>query len=204
AEPNAAEPNAAEPNAAEPNAAEPNAAEPNADPTLAARLVGATAAPVGRVLDTYRTEQSIYGTVLVSALIAVGWNDETDLDVLVFMLGTVGVFWLAHVYAGAVSRLHGKDGAAGTLAAIIEAARHSLGMVVSMLLPSLLLLLAVVGWVDEYVAYYLALWSGVVILAVLGFVSSTIRGRPLAIRFLGALTTAALGLGIIWLSALVH
>ena len=53
-----------------------------------------------KVLAAYRTEYAIYGVVLVSAVIAVGWEDDTDLDVLLFTLGSVGVFWLAHVYSG--------------------------------------------------------------------------------------------------------
>ncbi|NQX26296.1 hypothetical protein HQQ81_02895 [Microbacteriaceae bacterium VKM Ac-2854] len=174
------------------------------DPSIRRRLAAAGSAPVGVVLDGYRTEQAIYGTVLVSALIAVGWNDETDFDVLVFMWGTVGVFWLAHIYAGAVSRMHGDDPPDGILRASLGAARHSSGMVLSMVLPSVLLLMATVGWLDEYVAYYLALWSGVVILGVLGYHGASRRERPLGLRLIGAIVTATLGLVIIWLSALVH
>lgn len=174
------------------------------DPSIAARVAAASSVPVGAMLDSYRTEQAIYGTVLVSALIAVGWHDETDLDVLIFMWGTVGVFWLAHIYAGAVSKMHGEDPPDGISLAAVEAARHSAGMVLSMVLPSILLLTAVFGWADEYLAYYAALWSGVVILAVLGYVGSARRGRPLGLRLIGAIVTATLGLVIIWLSALVH
>ena len=65
-----------------------------------------------RCSATYRTEYAIYGTVLVSAVIAVGWEDDTDLEVLLFTLGSVGVFWLAHVYSGTVAREDDEPAAA--------------------------------------------------------------------------------------------
>jgi hypothetical protein len=161
--------------------------------------------PVRRAIATYRTEYAIYGTVLVSAVIAVGWEDETDLDVLLFVLGSVGVFWLAHVYAWVLAR---EDDTEPRFRAIRVAARaairHTAGLLTAMVLPALLLLLAVVGWVDEYVAYYAALWVGAVVLAVLGYLASARRGSPWYLRVVSALLTASLGLLIIWLSALVH
>lgn len=157
------------------------------------------------VAGAYATEYAIYGTVLVSALIAVGWHYDTDLEVLLFTLGTVGVFWLAHIYAGVVAS-HGSAGATGRVlwALILDAARHSLGMVLAMLVPAVFLLLATVGVLDEYIGYYIALWAGVATLAVLGFWNSVKRGRGWARRLLNAAITAALGVVIIWLSYLVH
>ena len=161
--------------------------------------------PVRAFVHVYRTEYAIYGVVLVSALIGVGWYQETDLDVLLFTLGTVGVFWLAHVYSGTIAR---EGSEAPRVRAILDAAvasmRHSLGMLVAMILPAVFLLLAVVGILDEYVAYYLALWVGVAILAVLGYLSSARRGSPWPWRVVSALVTASLGVLVIWLTALVH
>jgi hypothetical protein len=77
-------------------------------------------------------------------------------------------------------------------------------MLVAMLLPAIFLLLATVGALDEYVAYYIALWIGVGLLAVIGFVVATRNGRPLWLRFVAALATGALGLLVIWLGTLVH
>jgi high-affinity Fe2+/Pb2+ permease len=121
------------------------------------------------------------------------------------VLGTVGVFWLAHVYAGVLAR---EDDTQPRFRAIGIAARdsirHTAGLLTAMVLPAIFLLLAVVGWVDEYVAYYAALWVGVVVLAVLGYLASARRGSPWQLRFVSALVTASLGLLIIWLSSLVH
>ena len=55
------------------------------------------------MLDAYSGEHGVYGIVLVTALIAVGWEDETDFDVLLFVIGTIFVFWLAHIYAAVVA-----------------------------------------------------------------------------------------------------
>jgi hypothetical protein len=158
-----------------------------------------------RALATYRTEYAIYGTVLVSAVIAVGWEDETDLDVLLFVLGTVGVFWLAHVYSWVLAREDDTEPRFRAIGvAARDAIRHTVGLLTAMVLPAIFLLLAVVDWVDEYVAYYAALWVGVVVLTVLGYLASARRGSPWYLRVVSALLTASLGLLIIWLSALVH
>ena len=161
--------------------------------------------PVRRALSAYRTEYAIYGTVLVSSVIAVGWEDDTDLEVLLFVLGSVGVFWLAHIYSGVLAR---EDDTEPRLRAVLIAARgairHTAGLLLAMVLPAVFLLLAVVGWVDEYVAYYAALWVGVAVLAVLGYLASARRGSPWYLRVVSAVVTGSLGLLVIWLGSLVH
>ena len=160
------------------------------------------------VLAAYRAEYSIYGVVLVSAIIAVSWEDETDLEVLLFTLGSVGVFWLAHIYAGAVAReeteVTERPRYRAILAAALASAQHTAGLLIAMVLPTIALLLAVVGVLDEYVAYYLALWVGVAVLAVLGWTASARRGSPWYWRLVSATVTASLGVLVIWLGALVH
>lgn len=172
---------------------------------LARRTVKAGARPAALVLHAYTNEHAIYGTVLVSALIAIGWNDDTDLQVFLFTVGTVAVFWLAHVYARSVGHLtEARPGFPAIAVAVASAARESAPMVVSMLIPSVFLLLATMDVLDQYVAYYIALWSGVAVLAVLGYLNSRRRGSPMHLRLIGAGLTSVLGLGIIWLSSLVH
>ena len=171
--------------------------------------VGATVTrQAGLVLRAYRTESAIYGVVLVSALIAIGWEDDTDLEVLLFTLGTTAVFWLAHVYAGAIAREEGPESGRPRWRAILAAARasaaHSSGLLLAMVLPVAFLGLAAIGWLDEYVAYYLALWVGTAVLAVIGWVTAARRGGSWGWHLLSALVTASLGLLVIWLSALVH
>lgn len=184
------------------------AAAPGGKPS-AREQARATSAKVVRdasfMLRAYRSESAIYGVVLVSSLIAIGWNEDTDLEVLLFTLGAVMVFWLAHVYAGTVSR---EETGSPRWRAILTAARtsaaHSAGMLLAMVLPTIFLLLATFEVLDEYVAYYLALWVGVAVLAVIGWWMAARRGGHWGWRVLSALITASLGLLVIWLGSLVH
>lgn len=162
-------------------------------------------AAVGAVSAILRTEGAIYGTVLAITLIAVGWDDDTDLEVLLFLLGSVSVFWLAHLYAGTLARLpEAEPGARTILDAVLATARHSIGMLAAMVVPAALLALAPLGLVEEWTAYYLALGSGVAILALLGYLTSARRGSPPGRRVLSTLCTMLLGLVVVWLSTLVH
>jgi len=161
--------------------------------------------PALLLLQAYQTEYAIYGTVLVSALIAIGWEYNTDLEVFLFTLGTVAVFWLAHIYSGVVAGDVSDDRRGKAVwGAVLASARHSMGMVLAMLLPAVFLLLAAAGVLDEYVAYYIALWVGVAILAVLGYANAARRRSRWSLRLLSSAATSVLGLGIIWLSTLVH
>jgi hypothetical protein len=174
-----------------------------AEPTKTARLRAAAAAPSRRILSIYSGEHGVYGLVLVTALVAVGWQDDTDFEVLLFVLGTVLVYWLAHIYAAVVAsrrsrpvpRLH---------EATIEGARKASPMLVAMLIPALLLSLAAVGWVEEYTAYFLALGSGIVLLGVIGYVDATVNKSTWPWRIAGVLATTLLGAIVIGLSILAH
>jgi hypothetical protein len=163
------------------------------------------AEPAMLVLRAYRSESAIYGVVLVSSLIAIGWRENTDLEVLGFTLGAVIVFWLAHVYAGTVSREEtGSPRWRAIFAAARTSAAGSAGMLLAMILPTIFLILATVDVLDEYVAYYLALWVGALVLAVIGWWTAARRGGHWAWRLLSAVMTASLGLFVIWLGSLVH
>jgi len=185
--------------------AEPVRGERDA-PAEAARSASTTVVKQATVmLRAYRSESAIYGVVLVSSLIAIGWNEDTDLEVLGFTFGAVIVFWLAHVYAGTVSREEtGSPRLRAVLAAARTSAAHSSGMLLAMILPTIFLLLATVNLLDEYVAYYLALWAGTVVLAVIGWYTAMRRGGHWGWWLLSALITASLGLLVTWLGSLVH
>jgi hypothetical protein len=188
--------------------------EQPAEPVRGERDAAAEAAPSASttvvkqatiMLRAYRSESAIYGVVLVSSLIAIGWHEDTDLEVLGFTFGAVIVFWLAHVYAGTVSREEtGSPRLRAVLAAARTSAAHSSGMLLAMILPTIFLLLATVNLLDEYVAYYLALWAGTVVLAVIGWYTAMRRGGHWGWWLVSALITASLGLLVIWLGSLVH
>lgn len=154
-------------------------------------------------LSAYSGEHGIYGVVLVTALIGAEIDADTDLDVILFVLGTVGVFWLAHIYAAVVaSRAHRP--VPPLHVGIRDGIRHSAGMGVAMLIPVLLLGTGTMGILDEWTAYYLALGSGVVILALIGYANARRNGATWPWRLLGVATTTLLGLIVIGLSILVH
>ena len=155
-----------------------------------------------RVLDAYSGEHGVYGIVLVTALIAVGWDDDTDLEVLVFVVGTVFVFWLAHIYAAVVAS-RATETPVVLRTAVARGIRHTYGMLVAMLIPALLLSLAVIGLVEEYTAYYLALGSGVVILALIGYANAAATAAP-GTGGWGSADHDRAGLLVIVLSIIVH
>lgn len=169
------------------------------------------AAPAGvrrglqRWIGAYTGEHGIYGVVLVTALVAIGEDYDNDLDVLLFVVGTMVVFWLAHVYAGYVAT--GGDPAhraAGVSARLSHSFRHPVGMLVAMTPPMLILALGAFDLIDDDLAYDLALLSGVVVLALIGYANAARSGRRVGGRILETLVTASLGLLVIALSILAH
>lgn len=158
-----------------------------------------------RVLSAYTGEHGIYGVVLVTALLAIGEHYDTDLEVLLYVSGTMVVFWLAHVYAGVVAAGGDPDRRGDRLRTkLAHSARHSVGMLVAMLPPLVLLALGTLGVLTEDDAYDYALITGVVVLAVIGWLNAARNGRPWYVRLGGAAATATLGILIMTLSALAH
>lgn len=158
------------------------------------------------VRTAFVTEESVYGVLLVSGMIVVaGSHGSSSWQVFWTVIVTVIVFWAAHVYAGTVAR-HGLavEGVMGLRQAFSEAFRRSLGLLFSALIPSAILLLGALEVVPDALTIWIALWAGVVVLAVLGFVAYRRRGAPLHLQLLGAFGTAAFGLVMIFLKAVVH
>jgi hypothetical protein len=174
-----------------------------AKPTPVKRLRSAAAVPSRRIFSVYSGEHGVYGLVLVTALVAVGWQDDTDFEVLLFVVGTVLVYWLAHIYAGVVASR--RTPPVPPLAeAVAAGARRASPMIVAMLIPAFLLGLAALGWVEEYTAYFLALGSGIVLLALIGYVDAVANGSSWLWRIAGVVSTTLLGALVIGLSILAH
>ncbi|MFF1573631.1 hypothetical protein ACFVWR_12835 [Leifsonia sp. NPDC058292] len=156
--------------------------------------------------ETLITAESVYGTILVSGIIVVsGADDASSWATFVTVLGTVIVFWCAHVYAGTVAGHGVVQGDTTTLGtALRRSLRRSLGFLTSALLPSVVLLAGALHAIPDDVAIYTALWLGVVILGVIGYSAFTIRGSSWPVRILGCLGTAAFGVAMILLKAVIH
>jgi hypothetical protein len=152
------------------------------------------------------TEESVYGTILVSGMVVVsGAHDSTSWQTFLTVIGTVIVFWAAHVYAGTVAGHGVVEGDQTTLPmAFRRALRRSLGFLISALPPSFVLLLGALRVVPDSLALWVALWLGVVILGVLGYSAFALRGSSWPVRILGCLGTAAFGVAMILLKAVIH
>lgn len=154
----------------------------------------------------FGTEAAVYGTILTSGLVAVSSaHGETSASVLLTVIITVVVFWAAHVYAGAVAR-HGEvDGEVmGIGSAFRHSLAHSFGMLSSATVPCLILLAGTTRLIPDDLANSAALWSGVIVLALLGYIAFLRRGAAPWVRLLGALGTAAFGVVFVVLKAFVH
>jgi hypothetical protein len=158
----------------------------------------------------FGTEAAVYGTILVSGLVAVSSaHGETSAVVLITVAATVLVFWGAHVYAGTLARLGARPEGSERDSlkirrAFRESIQHSLGMLSSAAIPTLILLAGTTRLIPDDLANDVALWSGVVILAFLGYVAFLRRGSPQLVRIAGALATASFGAVFVILKALVH
>jgi hypothetical protein len=162
-------------------------------------------------LATLASESAVYGVVLVSGLMVIVANqsDAEAGEVLLKVVGTSVVFWLAHVYAGAVADLghdHGEDDPRRPrlVRALRHSIEHSWGLLVAAVVPAVILGLGVVGLIRPEAAIWGTLWVDVTILAFLGYWGvSRWEGRWWA-RVLGAAATALLGVALILLKALIH
>ena len=118
------------------------------------------------------------------------------------VVGTVLIFWAAHVYAGTVAHHGFEDGRIiGIRESLRGALRRSWGLLVSALIPSSILLLGVTQVVPDSTAIWIALWVCVAVLAVLGYIAFARRGARWHIRLLGAMATAGFGILMILLKS---
>ncbi|MGC5171239.1 hypothetical protein ACLQ2Q_11365 [Microbacterium sp. DT81.1] len=158
------------------------------------------------IRTAFATEQAVYGVILVSGMIVVsGTAESTSWTVFWTVLVTVVVFWLAHVYAGTVAH-HGLDH--GRVLGIRESFRQALaqswGLLASALIPCTILLLGATKAVPDPVAIWAALWTGVVVLGVLGYAAFLRRGASWPMRIVGAVSTAGFGMVMIALKSIIH
>lgn len=163
-----------------------------------------------RLWRQWGSPASIYGTIVYASVVAAASGQDDDrasaIQLLVFSLVSIVVFWLAHVYSTALGFQGDADRLGDRLSASIgHALRESGGMLQAAIVPSIPLLLAALGLLPPNFGVSLALWLAVLMLAILGYSVFLIRGRPVAVCLLGALITGAFGVVVILLkSALQH
>lgn len=153
------------------------------------------------------SESAVYGVILVSAMVIVtGQDSEASLDVFLKVLGTVIVFWIAHVFADVVAGYGASaaDESVSPRRLVAHGVRHSWGLLAAALLPLSMILLGAVGVLSDDAAVWTALWLDVVLLGGLGYLAVARRTGRHAPRLVGALLTAALGVAIMALKVFIH
>lgn len=156
------------------------------------------------------SEPAIYGVVLVAGLVVI-IADGTDASwrVLVKVLATLLVFWLAHVYAGVVAHLGDRRDdalpAGPRLATALRASfMHSWGMLLAGLIPVVVLALGVAKLLSDSQAMWGTLWAAVAVLGALGWLGVAAWTPRPGGRLAAALVTSLLGLVLVALKVLVH
>jgi hypothetical protein len=147
--------------------------------------------------------KAIYGTILSTALIAAYSEDpgSDPLQVAVAVLVTAIVFWLAHVYSDVLARGAERGRAFARVRA--ELAREW-PLMMGSLPPALPLLLGPLGIVSDYTAESLAIVSGIAVLAGWGTAIAWRRKQGLVGIAISAGASAAFGIVVVALKALVH
>ncbi|SEA37401.1 hypothetical protein SAMN04515680_0165 [Leifsonia sp. 21MFCrub1.1] len=152
------------------------------------------------------TPAAIYGTIVYASVIAATAVDNEDsgsaVQILVFSLVSIVVFWLAHVYSDAL----GFHGDADRLSdRMRDSLRHALfessGMLEAAVIPSIPLLLASLRILPADLGVSLALWLCVLLLALLGFLVFHVRGRGVWACLVGAVVTGLFGVVVILLKS---
>ncbi|CAN5475921.1 hypothetical protein BH10ACT7_BH10ACT7_17770 [soil metagenome] len=147
------------------------------------------------------TPDAVYGLILYSAVIAaVSDEDSNSIEILLFSVITLVIFWMAHVFAGTVA----GHGDVRLRDAFRRSLGHSSGMLWAAILPSVPLILGAAHVMKTDDATSLALLVAMIVLGVLGYRSFAVRQAPVIVRVLGALGTAFFGMLIIILNYIVH
>lgn len=161
--------------------------------------------PLRHMARALFTEDAIYGLILVSGMIVVSgpltgesWGAFATVSV------TVVVFWIAHVYARALSvyARHREQHNLGR--AIREAIYESRGMLIVSVPPLLVLLAGLTRVVDDEFAIMTALLVDVALLAIVGWIAVARWSRSGWARTGGAVLTAMFGVVLIALKAIIH
>jgi hypothetical protein len=147
---------------------------------------------MGRAAMGERLGGFIYGTIVVlSVVITAGKAYPTDPGhVAAFVVVTIVVFWLAHVYSHGLAHSVSHDEHLSF--AELRRIAHREASLLEAAVPSVVALLAgAAGLISEQTAIWLALALGLVVLAAQGFLFA--RAERLA--WVGTLVVVALNLG---------
>jgi hypothetical protein len=149
-----------------------------------------------RVVMGERLGGYIYGTIVVlSAVVAGSRAYQHHLGhVAALVLITASVFWLAHVYAHAISQSVAREHHLSR-GVLLDIARHESSIIEAAALPIAALLLGHFGIVSERAALWLAVACGLGVLVTTGFAFA--RAERLGRLATLAIVAVNLGLGLV-------
>jgi len=158
-----------------------------------------------RSSDVHAVARAIYGTILVTALVAAlsEYDDSDSWQILVSVVVTTLVFWSAHVYAEVLSQRLAV-GRGLTWREVGRAFGDELPMVIAAVPAVLALLGAVVGLYSRDTGAWLAVAIGVAALFAYGLLLGYREHAPLHRVLLNALVNGAFGFVVVALKAFVH
>jgi hypothetical protein len=146
---------------------------------------------------------AIYGTITAMAVIAATAGHQPPGRLLAVTVATLAVFWLAHVYAQALSHHLRTDRRLSW--AIVTAAMVEERPMLEGPTPSLLLLaLGALGVLHEPTAVRLALWVGVAQLVIWGIAYARRQGWRWPTAMAAGLVNGAFGAAIVALEVVLH
>jgi hypothetical protein len=158
-----------------------------------------------RSSDTHAVARTIYGTILITALVA-GLSEGKDIDawqILVSVTGTAIVFWAAHVYAEVISQRLAA-GRSLSWAEIGRSMSEELPMIQAGFPAALALGLSALGFYSTETGVTLAIGFGVASLFAYGVVLGHREGASRRQTFVTACVNGGFGLVIVALKAFVH
>ena len=164
-------------------------------------------APVetSRSSDTHTVARTIYGTILITALVA-GLSESKAIDawqILVSVTATTLVFWAAHVYAEVLSqRLAARRSL--SRGEVAHAMSDELPMIEAGIPAGIALGLAALGFYSTDTGVTLAIGFGVASLFAYGVVLGHREGASRTQTVVIACVNGAFGLVIVALKAFIH
>lgn len=152
------------------------------------------------------SDSAVYGLLLVSALLVITGNrSDSSWAVLFKVLGTVLVFWIAHVFAHVIAQLGAApDGSISFKKELRHAVHRSSGLLFAAIIPLAIVLLGALNILSDDTAVWLALIVDTALLAVFGYLGFAHWTPRVPLRLAGAAGTAMLGVIIILMKSLIH
>ncbi len=158
-----------------------------------------------RLRRSFVTPELISGTILVSVVIAVADESNGILDVFTITVLSALVFWATQVFiiTVAVQGVRSDEEAVSLRRSFGIALSRSFGLLLAAVPPVVFIFFGLFGAFHGQVAYWIALWIEVVLLAVLGWIAFSARRSPWYVRLCGALATAGFGVLAVLLKILI-